>query len=364
MVCVGEGFLTDLPGLNPWQLLLIHENAHEFGDGDRRVSVIELNRCFGREFTPGQGVAIFEATDNVGQGTGNEEILLNQAQFLAGFGGVIGVENLRYGLGDGFFPECLDVTALVENFKVKVLIRLSLPEAQHIDSVTVITNDRDVPRKSEKALGVDPFRMRMTKIIEFLHDMTIEFDGLPVTWAGDLPGTAIAHPGIRMLDLFSTDELLAEKTKFVVNAIANGREIHRGERIHEACSKAAKTTIAEAHVGFFLEKLVETFTHLLESLLGHIVQTGVAQVILKQAPHEILEGKIMNAAHTRLAVLGTGFCGAVHHAITNSKASGNPPVIRAGRVHKGTKREADMVDNGSFEAFRGIAEVARGRDHK
>ena len=83
VVGVGEDLLGDLPRLFPVERVEVDENAHQLGDGDRRMGVVELNRG-----VVGQGADVAElfdmAADEILQRGRGEEIFLPQPQFLAG----------------------------------------------------------------------------------------------------------------------------------------------------------------------------------------------------------------------------------------------------------------------------------------
>jgi hypothetical protein len=127
------------------------------------MRVVELDGGLGGELAPREVVAVFEAAHDVGQRAGDEEVLLHQAQFLAGLGGVVRVEHLGDGLGDGLLTQGIDVAAFVEDLEIEVLIRLRLPEAEHVHRAAVVADDGNVPRQAEQALGFDPLMMRMAK---------------------------------------------------------------------------------------------------------------------------------------------------------------------------------------------------------
>ena len=94
MVGVGERRLRDLPRLVPFEAVEVDQNAHQFGDGDSRMGVVELD---GRVFAERAHVLMLldMAADEVEERRGSEEILLPEAQLLAGRGGVARIEHLR-----------------------------------------------------------------------------------------------------------------------------------------------------------------------------------------------------------------------------------------------------------------------------
>src|ERR1700726_1169021 len=70
----------DLPGFVPWDVVKVDKNAHQLGDSDARMRVVELNGCPFRErvdATECTGVPM----DKVLQRGRNEEVFLPQTQF-------------------------------------------------------------------------------------------------------------------------------------------------------------------------------------------------------------------------------------------------------------------------------------------
>ena len=83
VVGVGQGPHGQVPGLVPAEPGLVEQDAHQLGDGQRGVRVVELDGDL-----VGQGrpvvAAPAEAADDVGQRAGDEEVLLHEPQPLAG----------------------------------------------------------------------------------------------------------------------------------------------------------------------------------------------------------------------------------------------------------------------------------------
>jgi len=95
---VRERAAGDLPSGVPFQPFLVEQDAHQLGDGDDRMGVVELDHDLRREVGPFL-VAQLEATDDVTEAGGYEEVLLLQAQLLAARVAVVWVQDLRDGLG-------------------------------------------------------------------------------------------------------------------------------------------------------------------------------------------------------------------------------------------------------------------------
>jgi len=68
---------------------VVEQDAHEFGDGQRRVRVVELDGDLVGQVAV-VAVRLLEARQNVGQRAGDEEPLLHEAQALARLRRVVG----------------------------------------------------------------------------------------------------------------------------------------------------------------------------------------------------------------------------------------------------------------------------------
>ena len=132
VVGVGEGRAGDLPGLVPVHAVLVDQQAHQLGHGDRRVGVVELDGELLVEARPGRPASLDAGADHVLQRAGDEEVLLLQPQLLARLGLVVGVEHLGDVLGDHLVLDRAVVVADVEGRKSKDSQRLGLPQAQRV----------------------------------------------------------------------------------------------------------------------------------------------------------------------------------------------------------------------------------------
>ena len=90
-----------LPGLVPVEPVDVDRMPHQLGDGDRRMGVVELDRDLVGEVLD-RAELLDVAADEVLQRGRDEEILLAQAQLLAGRRRVGGIEHA----GDASRPGC------------------------------------------------------------------------------------------------------------------------------------------------------------------------------------------------------------------------------------------------------------------
>ena len=126
VVRISKRAAHDSPSLRPQELFFVDQEAHELHDTDGRVGVVELDRHFVREGLP-VGVVFFEAADDVAQRAGDEEVLLDEAKFLAGFGVVVRVKHLTDGLSHVFLLHGLLVAASIESIEIKLLGGFGFP---------------------------------------------------------------------------------------------------------------------------------------------------------------------------------------------------------------------------------------------
>ena len=97
VVRVATGLLGDIPRFIPLHRVLVHEEAHQLGNGNGGMRVIQLRGPIRMKLVE-RLAAHHEQPDHVLKRAGYEEVLLRQAQLLPGVRFVIRIKNL----GDGF----------------------------------------------------------------------------------------------------------------------------------------------------------------------------------------------------------------------------------------------------------------------
>ena len=126
VVRIGERRLRHLPRLVPFEAVEVDQNAHELGDGDRRMGVVELD-CGVLADRAHVLVLLDVAADEVEKRRGGEKILLPEAQLLAGRGGVARIENLRDRFGAHRVRQRADEVAGVEGVELERIGRARRP---------------------------------------------------------------------------------------------------------------------------------------------------------------------------------------------------------------------------------------------
>ena len=187
--------------------------------------------------------------DDVGQRAGDQEILLDEPEVAAARGGVVGIEDAGEGLGGDLVVDGAEEVAAAELEEVEVLVRGRPPEPQRVDGLAAVADDRPIVGNASE----DRRQVRHHDQPPVLHlERAVErhLDGLPV--ADHLPGVGMAQPVVRVLDLAAVVDLLAEHAVLVAQAVADGRDLQRGQRVDEAGGQPAEAAVAQAGVGLFL----------------------------------------------------------------------------------------------------------------
>jgi hypothetical protein len=276
VIGVTEGSLRDRPGALPLQHLDVHEHAHQLGDRDRWVRVVQLDRRVIGQLLPG-ALALFEGAEDVGDRARHEEVLLFEPQLLALLSCVVRVEHLGDILHFDLLFDRARVVALVEQIEIEVARRARGPQPQCVHGVGVVTDDKRVVGHTHDALAVHPIEAHLAAVGAPHMHLAVELHALHVLMARQLPGIAVLQPSIPVLDLLTAVDVLLEDAVFVANAVADSRQVERRQRIHEAGRQATEAAIAEARVALTFQHLVELEAALSSDPLGHAVQAEIQE---------------------------------------------------------------------------------------
>ena len=146
VVGIGKGRGGDRPGVVPSESVFIHQQAHEFGDGECRMRVVDVDRGLLRQQVQ-RPVAVLVVVDDVLQRGGNEEVLLFQAQRLALVMVVCGIQDLRDHLRFVLLFHAAQVIALREELHIEVRDVACPPQAQNGYRFAVFAGDHHVIRQ-------------------------------------------------------------------------------------------------------------------------------------------------------------------------------------------------------------------------
>mmetsp|Transcript_41521 Transcript_41521/g.96930 ORF Transcript_41521/g.96930 Transcript_41521/m.96930 type:complete len:774 (+) Transcript_41521:686-3007(+) len=305
VVGVGKDFLHDRPGSRPAEAVAVDEEAHELSDTDGRVRVVELHRNLGGKLVHrAAGLGGEEGLDHVLKGGRDKEVLLLQAELLAGPVVVVGVENLGDLEGALAGGEGLVVVTLVELAEVNVLVGHGGPEAEGVGVERVVAGDGGVVGDSDNLLrAVEGDRVRDVKAL-------------------DLPGVAVRQPRVGELDLDAILDALLEHTVLITDTVAPSRQVEGGHRVEEAGGEAAEATVAEGCVLLLVDHVLEVVPNLLKSSAVGLLEVEVHEGVEERATHEELEGQVVDTLGILLDVVGLGVTEGLNKVVADRERDG------------------------------------------
>ena len=303
VVRVGHAVADDVPGLIPAQAVLVHEDAHELGDNERRVRVVNVDNVVlgeGAHVAPGAAMV----ADDVLRGGGDEEVLLLEAQGLALHVVVGGVEHLGDDLGQGALLHALYVLALGEAVHIEAVGAVGLPEAQGVDLAAAEAGDEHIARDGEDGVVVLELGVAVAEVVPVLLDAAAEANLDRVLIAGDEPALGGALPVVGDLGLAAVDYPLAEHAELVAQGVAGGLDALSGHAVHIAGGEAAQAAVAEARVGLELKDVGGVAAHVLERADERVRDAEVEGVLHQAAAHEELHGEVVDLFIGRFRLFG------------------------------------------------------------
>ena len=319
------------PGVIPGETFDVHEDAHELGDDEGGVGVVELDEDVLGEVAPFVAF-LAEATEDVVDGGGDEEVLLAEAELFAGGGGVVGVEDLGEVLGEDLALDGLDVVAAVEFIEGEFVGGLGAPEAEGGDGLALVADDGEVVGDGLDLLGGDPDPFVAAGAAGVVLDVSAEADEAGVFGALDFPGVAVLQPVVGLFALFAVDDALAEDAVVVAQAVAGGGEVEGGEGIHEAGGEAAEAAVAEAGVHLVVAEAVPVQAEGVHGFAALLLEAEVDDVVAEEAADEELEGEVVDAADLGGAVGVLGGHPAVDDAVAHGIGEGFVAIAFGGSV--------------------------------
>ena len=285
VVGVGEGLGDHLPGLLPAQVVLVQEDAHQLGDGEHRVGVVELDGVVVGEAGQVLTMVADVVLNDLLQGGRAEEVLLAHPQDLALVGGVVGVEDTGDVRGALALDDGLGEALGVEGVVVELLERLGLPQAQGPHVLGAVAGDGHV-------------------VGDGTHGHVLVVDQALGLLVADDEGVALLHPGVGVLGLEAVLEELLEQPVAVEDAEAVDRQVEGGAGVEEAGGQAAQTAVAQGGVGLLLQDVAEAVAEGADGLACLIDHPQVGEVVEQGATHEELGGEVVLLAPGAVLLLG------------------------------------------------------------
>ena len=258
------------------------------------------------EAIPGIGAVVeLEGAQDRGEARRDEQILLLEAQYAPVLARVVGVQDLRDGLGVGAELVGPGIVSRVERIEVEVGSGgLGTPEPQAVDGLAAVADDRDVVGDGGDELPALGGEGEGSVRILVAHDIAPEAHEHAALGVRGLPRIAFLEPVVGHLDLPAVDDLLAEQPVAVAHAVAEPEDALARHGVEEAGGEAPQTPVAKAGVDLFAEQLVEGDAHLGEALLDKVAHAVVQKVVIEERTDEELKGEVVDLLPVAAAVLG------------------------------------------------------------
>ena len=142
----------------------------------------------------------------------------------------------------------------------------------------------------------------------FLADMAAELNDHGFVSLAELPGVAVAQPGVRQLGLVAVDDLLLEHAVAVTDAAAMPRQMQRGDRVEETGGQSAQSAAAQSGFRLLLGQIRQVDTQFLQPFGTGFQQIEVQQVGGQDAALQVFDRKIIDLfdAAFQILLVGTG----------------------------------------------------------
>ncbi len=256
VIRVRKRFGGDPPSVLPAHRVLVEQEPHQLGYGERRMGVVQLD---GKSFMQilGPPSAQLVQPQQILQGARHQEILLLEPQLFALGGFVVGVQHLGECLRGHLVLDRAVVVTDIEALEVESFGCLRGPEAQHVHVVDLVAgNGGGIGDPLDHGSGT-PANSVVTFFILIRFGMTAEAHWIVVFRPSNFPGVAMVQPFVGVLDLPAVVDPLLKDAELVSQAVTDRGDLQSGQRVHEARGQTTQSAIAEAWLAFFLDELVE-----------------------------------------------------------------------------------------------------------
>ena len=343
VIGVREHALAQAPGIGPGQVVLVEQQAHQLGDGQHRVGVVEVDADLGAELVK-RAVLAQVAAQQVLHAGADKEVLLVQAQFAPRGRGVVGVEHARHVFRLVLALHRRQVIAAVEGIEVDLFGGLGRPQAQRVGGLGAVTRNDGVVGHGAHVVAVHPL-----VAVAVAHHMTAELDAVVHLRPGKLPGVGGVEPVVGHLHLAAVHNGLPEHAVVVADAVAITRDAERGHRIQKTGRQPAQAAVAQSSIGLQLGHGVHVHAQFGQRLAHRGLQLQRNQRIAEGAPHQKLHRQVIDVFHVLGALGAGGAHPALHQLVAYRMGGSMQPVHGLGRLGVFANGKQQLVGNGALE---------------
>ena len=330
----------DVPRGIPVVAVLVDQHAHELGDADDRVRVVELEGDLVREGGQVRLVlARVEHADRVVDGRGHEEVLLLQAQTLALRRGILRVQDLGDVLGVDLRADGVEIVGTVEGEQVELVVALGGPQAQRVHAARGVARHHVVDRHGAHAGGRVPHALAV-----LVGHVAAEVHALRTVVVHMAPRLLVGQPVLRVLDLLALlVEGLLEDAVLVLDAVAECRHAQRGQRVDEAGGQTAQATVAERGLVLGIDDVLVIEAELLDGLVELLGQAGVEQRVAQLLAHQELGAQVTDGLGVAVDHVLLRLHPGIHEMTAHCGGGGDVHVGRRGLLNGHALRVLELL---------------------
>ena len=293
VVGVGYRGADNPPCLIPAEEIVIHKDAHELGDNQGGVSVVDLDDmmlCKGTDIAPAGNMLAHDILSR----SGDKEVLLLQAQGFAFNMIVSGVKDLGDNFCHGPVFHAGHIFALREEVHIQRIDRVGIPETEGVDIIASITCDEHIAGDGSYSCITGVLCGIVTVIVPMRFDAPFKADFHRIFITGNQPAIHCGTPVVCNFGLSAVAEKLTENTELIADGISGARETERRHAFEIAGGETAETAVAEAGIRFRFKDIGGIPPHILQSACQSFRHTKIEGVFHEAAPEKELHGHVVN----------------------------------------------------------------------
>ena len=318
------------------------------------MGVVELDDDLVGECLP-VAVAEPEPPDDVPQRAADQEVLLLEPQFAAGFGAVTRVEHLGEVLRAHLRLDGLGVLAGVEQVQVERLRPgPGAPQPEDVDRLGAVARDQHVAGLGSHRLARHPAGPQPALVVVHGLGVAVEPDHLEVVGGGELPRVAVERPVVGVLDLMAVLEGLLEDPELVPDAVAHGRHVQGGQGIQQAGGQPAQAPVPQPGLHVEILQFPGGEPGSGHGLAGQPGGPGIQRVLAQLAPQHVLRRQVIDELRVGRVVRPGRPGPAVGQAVADGHGQGPVGVLGAGRLDRGAPLVTEVVGQVTLELLQGV----------
>ena len=294
MIGISTGFDSYIPCFLPCKIVFVHENSHKLCHCHSGVCIVKLESNFLIELSD-----IVMLTHILGNcflhRSGNEEILLFQAQLFARIMIVVGIKYLDNILCQICLFYGLLIISFVKGIQMETLYRLRIPDAQSVYNTIAIADNRKIIGNCPYTLITFLYKIASSIFVNTHIHIAAKFNLFGILRSSKLKGITVHQPVIRYLYLVAVPDFLLKHTVAVPDTAAVSCISQSRKGIQKAGSKTSQTSVSKGRIRFLIFDYIQVKTQLIHCLLHWLISLQINDIIAKSTSHQKFHGQIIHS---------------------------------------------------------------------